>query len=158
MKISSFIIFLIIVSAVFATYGLMVYDANEQYHDTIPNYVNLSSAEWSDGGATGVAGGGKFDFVDGINGTVGPLQDKFKVLSNENEGWFSKLTAGITAIPYAILLVPDVLWNTVVMGTLIITAFLTVLGIPVWFIIAGSVMVLVWAIFKLLEFFQRVPL
>jgi hypothetical protein len=158
MKISSFIMFLLFISAIFAVYGLMVHEANQQYTDTILNYVPINSANWSDGGATGVAGGGQFDFVNGINGTIGPLQNKFKTITNEDEGWFSKLTAGITAIPYAVLLVPDVLWNTMVMGTLIIGAFFGVLNIPVWFIIAASVGVLVWAIFKLLEFYQRVPL
>jgi len=158
MKISSAIVFLIIVSAVFTIYGLMVHEANVQYSTTIPDYVPLDSSNWSESGETGVAGGGKFDFVDRINGTVGPLQDKFKILTNEDEGWFSKLTAGIMAIPYAILLLPNVLWAAISMGGAVITTFLTILGIPSWFIIAGCVMLLIWAVFKLLEFYQRVPI
>lgn len=157
MKISSMIIFLIIVSAVFAIFGMMVHEANQQYSTTIPDYVPIDTSNWSDSGATGVAGGGKYDFVTEINGTVGPLQEKWKLIKDPDQGFFSKIAAGLTAIPYAIMLVPDVLFSSIGMAGRVITSFLSVLSIPGWFIVAGCVMLLIWAVFKLLEFFQRVP-
>ena len=158
MKISSAVIFLLLVSAIFATYGLIVHESNQTYSSTIPNYVPLDGSNWSNGATTGEAGGGKFDFVDSINGTVGPLVDKFKLIKDPDQGFFSKIAAGLTAIPYAILLVPDVLWNTLLMAGTIVTAFFTVLNIPAWFIIMACVGFLVWGIFKLLEYYQRVPI
>lgn len=157
MKISSMIGFLVVISALFAIYGLMVHEANDTYSATIPNYVPLDSTNWSDSGSSGVAGGGKFDFVEKINGTIMPLQDKWKLIKDPDQGFFSKLVAGITAVPYAIMLVPDVLFASISMAGDVITTFLSVLNIPTWFTIAGLVMVLIWAVFKFLEYYQRVP-
>ena len=43
-----------------------------------------------------------------------------------------------------------------------VSGFMGVLGIggvvTGWFVIAATLMILVWAVFKLMEFFQRVPI
>lgn len=156
MKISSFILFLICVSLIFAVYGMMVHESNSQYGQTIQGYVPIDSSNWSGTGNDG--SGGTYDFVYEINGTVGPLVDKFKLITNENEGWFTKLTAGITAIPYAVMLVPDILFTSLMMAGTVVTGFLTALSIPAYFIVAACIMILIWAVFKLLEYYQRVPI
>jgi hypothetical protein len=162
MKISSFIIFLIFVSMIFATFGMMVHESNNTYSTTMPDYVPLSSGNWSDGGSTGVAGGGNYDFVESINFVIIPLQTRWAAIIDVDTGFFTKLVAGISAIPYAIVLLPSVLFATIAMAGGMVTGFLGVLGIggvsTGWFVIAAVLMILVWAVFKLMEFFQRVPI
>jgi hypothetical protein len=155
MKISTAVTFLIIISAVFAIFGLMVHEANQQYTGT-DGYTAINSSAWGNQADSGNTG--PYDFVDKINGTLGPLESKWKQIQDPEQGFFSKITAGLTAIPYAIMLLPDVLFSSISMAGAVITGFMTVLNIPVWFITAGLVLVLIWAIFKLLEFFQRVPI
>ena len=80
MKISSFILFLIFVSMIFATFGMMVYESNNTYSGTMPDYVPLSSGNWSGSGSTGVAGGGDYDFVDSISFVITPLQTRWAAI------------------------------------------------------------------------------
>lgn len=155
MKISTAIIFLIIVSAVFTVFGLMVHEANQQYTGS-DGYSPINSSQWSNQADSGNTG--QYDFVSRINNTIGPLEDKWKQIKDPEQGFFSKIAAGLTAIPYAIMLLPDVLFASLSMAGAIVAGFMTVLNIPTWFITAGLVMLLIWGIFKLLEFFQRVPI
>lgn len=157
MKISSFIMFLLLISTVFAVYGMMVKDANKTFATTMPEFSPIVSSNWTSSDQDTV-GGGPYDFIDSINGTVGPLMTKFAIIKNEEEGWFSKLTAGITAIPYTILLVPDVLISSISIAGAIVTGFFIALGIPGWFVILIGVIITIWAVFKLLEYYQRVPI
>jgi len=161
MKISTAITFLIIVSAVFAIYGLMVHEANNTYTGKIEGFTPINTGNWSssNNGWNGQdSNTGQFDFLASINGTLGPLQEKFTQIKDPDLGFFTKLVAGISAIPYAIVLVPDVLFNALFLSGALITAFLTALSVPSWFIVAGCVLLLIWGIFKLLEYYQRVPI
>lgn len=155
MKISTAIMFLIIISAVFTIFGLMVKEANTSYTGS-EGYIPINSSEWSN--QNDVGNTGKYDFVTSLNTNITVLQDKWKQIKNPDEGFFSKIAAGLTAIPYAIMLVPDVVFTSLEMAGNVVTGFMTVLGIPTWFVVAGAVMLLIWGVFKLLEFFQRVPL
>lgn len=146
MKISTLVGFLLIVSAVFFIYALMVSEANDMF-GTHSGFDEINSSEWDS----------QYDMVGAVNATITPLETKFKVITDPEEGFFTKLTAGIAAIPYAIMLVPQVLFNTVYLAGVMIVSFATFLNIPPYIQILVVVMTLVWGIFKLLEYFQRAP-
>lgn len=140
MKISAFVIFILIVAGVVFTYAELVREANEQY-DT--NYIN--SSQWSE----------EYDYIDEINETVSPLETKLKIITDEDQGWFSRLTSGITAVPYVILIVPQAVFETLGFAASIIVGFFSVWGLPQKIITLALVILAVWGIFKLIEFFNK---
>lgn len=141
MKLSTFVYFILIIAGFFFTYAMMVDEANTAY----PTESNLNSSEWVT----------QYDYVDNVNNTFFPLEKSLKTLQDENAGWFSKLAEGITAIPYAILLVPEVIFGSIVFGGNIMTGFFTAWGLPQYIVVLGLVLFLVWAIFKLIEYFNK---
>jgi hypothetical protein len=142
MKFSNFVIFMLIVAGIFFLFALMVSESNEQYPD-----ANINSSEWES----------QYDHVSEINRTVLPLQDKFEVIQDEDKGFFTKLAAGITAIPYAIIIFPQVIFGSLELAGDMSLGFLAALAIPAYIITIVLVIMLVWALFKLIEFFNKTP-
>lgn len=141
MKLSTFFIFLLIISGIFFVFAMMVKEANEQF----PDESNLNSSEWEN----------KYEFVENINQTISPLETKLKTIQDEDEGWFSKLTAGITAVPYVLLIVPQAVFGSIEFGGYILTDFFSVWMLPSFIATIALVMLLVWAIFKLVSFWNK---
>lgn len=141
MKLSTMVFFLLIVAGMFFVFASMVDEANT----TFPDQSQLNSSEWAT----------QYDYVDSINDTFFPLEKSLKTLQDENAGWFSKLAEGITAIPYAILIVPQVIFGSLVYGGNMMTGFFTAWGLPQKIIVLGLVILLVWVIFKLIEYFNK---
>lgn len=145
MKISTAFMFLIIVSGIILVYSEMTREANEQF-GTYGTYIN--SSEWET----------KYDYVDRLNSTLAPLQEKFEVISDPEKGFFSKLVSGIYAIPYAVILVPSAVFQGVSMAGSMTLGFLTALGLPTKILLVATLLIFAWSVFKLLEYFQRSPL
>lgn len=143
MKLSSFVTFIVIVGAIFFCFSFMVNEANQKYPT-----ANINSSKWST----------QYDMSSRMNFTIWPIVQKFQVIQDEKQGFFTKLAAGIAAIPYAIIVIPAAIFNTVDMGNIMITSFLTALGIPLPLIIMAMIILVIWAVFKLSEFFQRVTI
>jgi hypothetical protein len=139
MKLSVLVTFILLTSAVFFIFSQMVSESNDLYGS------NINSSEWDS----------KYDYVNDINGTISPLYQKFTVIQDETQGFFTKLAAGITAIPYAVIVFPQVIFGSLVVTGKISTGFLAALAIPGYIITLLLVGILTWALFKLLEFFQR---
>jgi len=139
MKISAFIFMILIISGVFFTFAEMIKEQN----DNFPNRIN--STEWED----------KYDYIDDINETFYPIETKLKTIQDEEAGWFSKLTAGITAIPYAILIMPQAVFGSLLFGGQIVVGFFNVWGLPQKIVTLVLVLILIWGIFKLIEFFNK---
>lgn len=140
MKLSTFVMFILAVSGVFFAFSLMYYEGNQQFGD-----VNASSAQWNS----------SYDYLARLNNTVAPLEQKFKTIQDENVGWFSKLTAGISAIPYAVIILPQVIFGSIELGGEITTSFLVAIAIPGYLILLVLVGLLIWGIFKLIEVFTQ---
>lgn len=138
MKISAFIGYILLVSVFFFSFGLMVNDVNN-VHD-----ANINSSEWNQ----------SYDFVQDLNETVDPLNQKFKVIQDEDEGFFTKAIASGFVVYYVVILFPQVVFGSLELGGEITTGFLLALAIPSYILTAALVMLLVWALFKMLEFFQ----
>lgn len=140
MKLSTFVQYILIVGAVFFLFSLIVTEINTAYPT-----ANISKSEWED----------EYDYYDSINETISPLEQKFKVIQDENAGWFTKLTVGISAIPYAVIIMPQVIFGSLEIGGKISTGFLVALAIPGYIILTIILMILIWALFKLVGFFQQ---
>lgn len=140
MKLSTFVTIILIISGVFFAYAQITKEINTQYPDS-----SLNSSEWED----------KYDYIEDVNETFAPLESSLKKIQDEDAGWFSKLAEGITALPYAILIVPQAVFGSLVFGGEIATGFLTIWAIPSAIITLGLVLILVWAIFKLVEYFNK---
>lgn len=97
----------------------------------------------------------QYDYVNQTNETIAPLTEAFNKIGDENNGWFTKLTAGISAIPKAIILIPQLLFDSFASTGSIMTGFATSLNLPQQLIILIGVMLLVWGIIKLVEMYQR---
>lgn len=130
---------ILIISVVFFSFGQIINEGEEIYD------VNASTEEWE----------GKYDYVSKLDGIITPLKNKFETLQDENKGWFAKLGAGITAIPYAIVLVPTMVFQGVSIGGEITTGFLLALAIPGYIIIAALVGLTIWAISELIKLYNK---
>lgn len=140
MKISDFISMMVMVSAIFFIFASMIQESNDQYPD-----VNINSSEWEE----------RYDYIEDINGTVSPIEEKLKVIQDENQGFFTKLAAGITAIPYAVIVVPQAAFGALAIASNMIVDFFAVFNLPSYIVTAALLILLIWGIFKLVEFFQR---
>ena len=140
MKISTFIsLFLVIASFMFIA-GLISNEAKTYYPDS-----NINDSEWY----------GKYDYAGDINESIHPIKTAFDKIGDSELGWWSKLTSGIAAIPQAIIALPVLLFKSLYFGGLIIAGSFTSLLIPATIIVIIGTMILVWALFKLAEIYQR---
>lgn len=140
MKISGFISLLLVISAFVIILGLMSEESSNYYPE-----ANINDSEWS----------GKYNYVSSVNTSIAPLQASFETISDENKGWFSKLTAGISAIPSAVIAVPVLLFKAIGHAGSLLSGTFTTLRIPVELIVIFTITILVWAIFKLMELYNR---
>jgi hypothetical protein len=140
MKISGYIMMLLVVGAVFFIFAQMISEANENYPST-----NINSSVWDS----------KYDFANGINNDTAPLQQAFSDIENPDKGWFSKLISGIAAIPWAVIKLPVILFSALAMGGIMVTGFLGIFGIPAYIVTVVLIMMVVWGIIKLIEAFHR---
>ncbi len=139
MKISSYILIILMVGLIFSVVASIISDFETQYPEIT---INKS---WEE----------KYSYIDEINESVISLKEKFDIIGDEDIGWFSKLTAGITAIPIAIVTVPVVLFKTVSYGIIIITSLGEEIGIPAFVIYFAIVAIIIIIVFALVSFWHR---
>ncbi len=139
MKMSGYILLVLIVGLVFAVVASILSDFETQYPDVI---INKS---WEE----------QYDYADEINESIISLKDKFDIIGDEDIGWFSKLAAGITAVPIAIVTVPVVLFKTISYGITIITSLGTEIGVPAFVTYFAVIAILIIIVFALVSFWHR---
>lgn len=139
MKISDYITIMLVIGIVFFVVALMVNEASEKY-DT-----DINTTIWED----------QYDYADQINDSISPIRTSLEELTNQETGWLSKIGAGFTGIIAAVTLIPSLVWNGFLMGGSLITGIFTSLNVPAYIISVFLIMLTVWGIIKLIEFFQR---
>jgi len=142
MKLSVMITFVLIISAVFFMFALMVNEGKIDNPDANPNIT-----EWEN----------QYNYVNDVNDTVAPLIDKLQKVSDPEQGWFVRIVSGIAAVPYFILLVPQVMFGAFIYESQIIISFLGVFAIPAFIVGIVLISLILFIVFKLVEFFQRQP-
>lgn len=140
MKISTYISLLLIIGALVFVFALMTNEAADRY----PN-ANINDSAWAD----------QYDYAQEINESVSPLQSIFQDITDDNKGWFSRIASGIIAIPMAVIALVDILIESLGFGGNLLTGTLTSIGLPLALITITLLLVFVWAMFKLIELYQR---
>ena len=142
MKISTFIFALLFVGMVITVMLLTVRDTESFYGVE----VNTSLIE------------GKYDYASSLNDSIYPIQESIDKISDQDQGWLSKVGAGFTGIISAVILLPSLVWKTFFLGGSMITGGLGSLLIPASIIAILLLALTIWGVIKLIEFFQRWPL
>lgn len=144
MKVTTLIIFIVIVGAVFISFNYMADDLNTNYAN-ISGAQQINTSHWS----------GKYNYTEKVNASIAPLIEDFQKIEDENAGWFSKLASGIVAIPHAVIGFASLAIGSIsTMGSLI-TNMATFVHIPPIIIYSIIIIITLWVLSKLLGFFQK---
>lgn len=140
MKLSTFVLFLVIVAGVFYIFAQMVNESNSLYD------VNIDSSAWNN----------SYDYTNSLNDSVYQIQHNFEIIESD-AAWYTKIAAGVVGIPFAVIKMPFAMLGALTSGGKIISLFMTTLGIYAQLIIFTIIALIIWGIFKLVEIFQRTP-
>ena len=138
MKLSMLITGILMIGLVFAMIASVVNDFETQYQD-----VSIGSNFT------------KYDYSSSINDRVQDLKEQFDIIGDEDQGWFSKIAAGITAIPKAIIFIPAVMFQSLVYGVNILTGIGSDIGIPSFVTTFAIIAMSVILVFALASFWHR---
>ena len=139
MKISAYISIILVIGIVFFIFAMMGQEAAVNYPAA---GINSSAVV-------------QYDYSTQINSTIAPVQGALQNIESSDTGWFSKITSGLAAIPYAVILIPRLLFDSILYGGAITTGILGSFGVPTYILFVVLIMIVVWAVFKLLEIYQR---
>ncbi len=139
MKISTLFSILLITGMIIFVMSQMVSEADENYS------VDINQSEWQ----------GKYDFAQEVNESVNPVIVSINTITNQEAGWLEKVGAGFTGIVSAVTLLPTLVWEGGKMGGTLITGLANSFGIPSYITLVFLIMLIVWGIFELIQFFQR---
>lgn len=140
MKLMTWIALIVIIGLSSLTYLHLNNDLNDNYLDN--EQINSSLLE-------------SYDYINEINQSISPLKEKFEVIADENKGFFTKIAAGIVAIPYAIILLPSLVLEGLKYTNDMIVQVSLILKVPPLITYGLLVLMMIFVISRLLEFFQR---
>lgn len=139
MKISTFITILLVVGILIFVIVSMVNESEENYD------ITINKTGWEN----------QYDFASEVNNSVSPIKQSIDDITSEEKGWLEKIGSGFTGIIAAVTFLPTMVWQIGTMGTQLITGIGGYMGIPSTIIFVLVVMLLVWGIIELIQFFQR---
>jgi len=137
-KLATFVMSVLVVGLAFAMISSIVSDFENQYPDTEVD------SNWSE-----------YDKSEQINNSVYGLKKDFDTIGDESEGWFTKLGAGISAIPQAVIAVPSVIFTTFSNGVNIMSDAAKEIGIPSFVIPFAIIALIVGVIFAIISYWRR---
>ena len=150
MKISTFVTMILFVGVILFVVSQMVNETQDRYDITI-NQSNWQNED------TGIQSSqtSKYDFAGRIEDKIQGIKKSIDDITSEDKGWFEKIGAGFTGIIKAVVFLPSLVWDLGVMGGSLVTGVGTSIGLPEYLILVFIIMLTVWGVFKLVEFFQR---
>lgn len=128
----------LLVSLVFSILGNITGDM-EDYYDVEVNHTL----------------GEDYDYAGRINKSVYGIKNNFDTISDEDAGWFSKIGAGITAIPEAVITVVSVLFTSMGYGIQILTGIGSELAVPAAVVSTAIVGLIVIVVFSIVSYWRR---
>jgi len=143
MKLSTVMMFFLLIAGVIFIFSQAINEANTQYPE-----ANINASAWK---------GSKYDFSGSIDNNLEPLKKRFETITDPDVGFFTKIGAGIIAIPYAVVLFPGLMLSVIGIGGNISTSLLSDIGVPGQLILIITIGILIWGIMELVKFFQRTP-
>lgn len=140
MKLTAMFEFVLIIGAVIFAIVAFNTDLNNNYNDG--EYIN--SSEYSS----------KYEYSSGINRSISKIQTQIDKITDTDTGFFSKIGAGIIAIPYFVILFPKIAIEGIANVTGVITSMGTDFGLAPYLIGVGIILVSIFLVRKIVEFFQ----
>lgn len=141
MKISTLLGAMLFIGVIFFIFAMMINEGANKYN------VDVNNTVWE----------GKYDYAENINSSMSPLINSIDNIADQDKGWLEKVGSGFTGIIAAVTLLPKLVWNTFAISGELITGGFTPLHIPQYIIMVILISVIIWGVFKLVEFFQRWP-
>lgn len=139
MKISTLITILLMV-------GVFIFVVVSMLIETEDNYdVEINKSAWQD----------QYDFANDVNESIYPIKESIDGITDEESGWLERVGSGFTGIVAAVTFLPTMVWDLGRMGGNLVSGIGTVLHLPSYMIFVFVLMLLVWGVIKLIEFFQR---
>lgn len=139
MKTSFIVEVLLLMGIAVLIWGNYASDLDNVYAD---NQIN---ANWSS----------KYDIAENINASSAGLKSNLETLADDDKSWFSKIGAGIVAIPRAVMLLPILGFESLASFSNFTSDLLAYYNIPPEVTRGILVLLGVFIIFGLLEWFQR---
>jgi len=139
MKISGFILVVLMVGLGFGLVGSIVNDFETQY-------PNVSVGE----------NFSKYDYSEEINTETSLLQSAIEYMQDENAGWILKALVGVLAVPVAIFTAIGTVLTSMKYGLIIFTDVAsTIFKVPSFIISTVTVMIIVIVLFAILSWWHR---
>ena len=146
MKLSSTIMLVLLISFVFVAWGILINDFETNYIDTgISNVTPINETFLQD-----------FDNSEELNESMQPIFEGFQDIATD-EGFFDKIQDLAVVVPLAIISVPGVIFQQLVILIGLVSTFSELIGIPVQIILISVVGLFMFILFKLVEFWRRTP-
>ena len=146
MKLSSAIMFALLVSFVFVAWGLLIQDFETNYIDTnISTATSINETFLQD-----------FDNSEELNETMQPIFEGFQDIATD-EGFFDKIQDLAVVVPLAIIAIPGVIFQQVVILISLVSRFSEIINIPIQIVTIAIIGVFMWILFKLVAFWRRTP-
>jgi len=139
MKISTFVMMLLMVSVILFAMISMVKEGERIYS------VDINKTEWED----------QYDFVNSVNDSVSPIQESLLTIEGDDVGFLEKVGAGFTGIISAVTFLPRMVIETSVLGATLIAGLGSAFGLPQYITYALLIALIVWGVFELIKVYQR---
>jgi len=139
MKISDYIIIVLIIGLCFTAFGSIINDFEISYPD-----VEINKTSWE----------GKYNFTDEIDNRSLSLKADLEDIINAGSGW-KVFAEGALALPNAIVNVVSILFFSMGKGVLIFSGILSSFGVPSFVQGVGVVIMTILVIFEGISFYHR---
>jgi len=146
MKLSSTIMLVLLISFVFVAWGILIQDFETNYIDTnISSATTINETFLQD-----------FDNSEALNESMQPIFEGFQDIATDR-GFFDKIQDLAVVVPLAIISVPGVIFNQLVLLINLVSQFSELIGIPIQIILISLVGIFMFILFKLVAFWRRTP-
>lgn len=139
MKISEYIIIVLIIGMSFTAFGMILTDLETSYPD-----IEINKTVWE----------GKYNFTERINDSAFELKEKLDDIANPT-GWTDFALTTITAMPTVVANVALILLFSMGRGSDIFSGILSSLGVPPIIIGVGTVIIIILVLFAAISFYHR---
>jgi hypothetical protein len=138
MKGSDFLIFVVVIGIVAGLVSLGITEFNN-----MPVGEDITPNNYTD-----------YQQVEGINNRVNSTMESFRTLGDDEASWFSKVSAGIVAIPKVVIGFPILILYGVGLLFTMVTTSLTG-KVPIFVVFGLLTLLMIVVVRRFMEFFQR---
>ena len=140
MKISEYIIIVLIVGLCFTAFAMIITDFETQYPD-----VSINKTSWE----------GEYNYSDAINDSATDLKAEIDKIGDDTAtgGW--QVFSAIVAIPKAVLNVAVIFFLSIGFGLSIFSSILNTIGVPPFVTAVGTVIIIIVVLFAAISFYHR---